>query len=140
VKRRVWTAAEGCYVNGVLVQAPLVLSGPYTISCREECFTLSYRPTGEIYALGAHATLEAAQATAERHARGEVKATKVWPHHSGWPFVDRKSKRAQSKQARQRELELDIEDFAAKPTASGKPNRTARKRKPRRSKRLEAAE
>ena len=110
-----WTNADGCHVNGILVQAPLVLSGPYTISCRHECFTLSYRPPGEIYALGAHSTLEAAQVTAGGHARGEVTATKVWPHHSGWPIVadrpavrDRKGKRAQ---ARQRELELDIEDF-----------------------------
>lgn len=110
-----WKNADGCSVNGVLVQAPLVLSGPYTISCRDECFTLSYRPPGEIWALGSHSTLEAAQATAERHARGEVTATKVWPHHSGWPLEAarsavraRKGKRAQ---ARQRELELDIEDF-----------------------------
>lgn len=114
-----WAHADGCYINGVLVQAPLVYSGPYTISCRFECFTLSFTPEGERHACGSFPTLREAQTAAERHASGELKATKVWPPDGdgGWPMnaeqrEARKIKAAKSKHARQRELELDIEDVA----------------------------
>lgn len=119
-----WIAADGCCVNGVLVQAPLVYRGPYTISCRDACFTLSYRPEGEHHALGSFETLARAQQTALRHERGEVEATQIWPPvgvgAESWPFgEERKARVVASKRSRQRELELDIEDFAEQRVAGG---------------------
>lgn len=116
-----WTHAEGCYINGVLVQAPLVYSGPYTISCRYECFPLSFRPEGEHWSVGVFPTLEAAQAAAEQHASGALQATKIAPFPAtDWPPLEakaqreaRKSRTAKTKKSRRRELELDVDDFEA---------------------------
>jgi hypothetical protein len=112
-----WTSADGCHVNGVLVQAPLVYSGHYTISCRVGSFALSFRPDGEHHALGSFETLAKAKRMATRHRRGEVEAKQIWPPSGvgaeSWPFSEgHKARVAAAKRSRQRELELDIDDFA----------------------------
>ena len=52
---------------GSRISAPLSFSGPYVISHRRDCHTLSYRPTGVHKHLGQFKTVDEAKEAAETH-------------------------------------------------------------------------
>ena len=52
------------------VQAPLLCSGPYVISCRGQGCVLSYRPPRRHIPLGHYESATEAQDAAEKHAKG----------------------------------------------------------------------
>lgn len=53
--------------KGDAVQADLLCAGKYVISCRENCFTVSWRPKGHHEHVGQFSTKSEAIAAAERH-------------------------------------------------------------------------